>query len=263
MKKFNLLLAGLLLFVQPLYHAQIIDTVKNDFFHTLNMGGSLASSFTSFDDTKAWDLAGTAAAIAVGYSIDNNIKDFSQKNVNSLNNHIFIIDNIYGNGYTLIGIVGVYSYGLFLNDPGVRKIGLQTIQAVGYAGLITSILKSIVGRSRPYTNSGKANYHPFNTQAAETSFPSGHATVSFAVSTVLANNTDNIFLKILCYAASGWVDCSRIYHNDHWLSDVIAGSAIGYFVGNYVTSNYDKTENNNSGLSFYYSPTSLGFSYSF
>lgn len=263
MKKFNLLFVGLLFLVQPLLHAQIIDTVKNDFFHTLNMGGSLASSFTSFDGTKAWDLAGTAAAIAVGYSIDNNIQKFSQKNINSLNNNLFTIDDIYGNGYTLIGIVGVYSYGLFLNDPGVRKIGLQTIQAAGYAGLITSILKSIAGRSRPYTNSGKANFHPLNTQAAETSFPSGHATVSWAVSTVLANNTNNIFLKILCFGAAGWVDCSRIYHNDHWLSDVIAGSAIGYFVGNYVTENYDKTGNNNSGLSFYYSPTSLGFTYSF
>jgi len=261
LKKFKSAFIALVFLFQPFIHSQILQNVKEDFFHAINTGGSLATSMVSFNETKDWDLAGAAAVIGIGYSLDNNVHTFSQKNITSLNDKIFSIDKVYGNGYTLIGIAGIYGYGLFLNDPGVRKIGLQTIEAVGYAGLITTVVKTIVGRSRPYTNDGKATFHPLNTQAAETSFPSGHSTVAFAMSTVLANNTNNIFLKILCYSAAGWVASSRIYHNAHWFSDVITGGAIGYFVGNFVTNNYEKTAQNNSGLSFYYSPKSLGVTY--
>ncbi|MHB8578316.1 MAG: phosphatase PAP2 family protein [Ignavibacteriaceae bacterium] len=263
MKKFNALLFTLLFLIQPFAHSQIITNVKDDFFQVLNMGGDLATSFTSFNETKAWDFAGTVAAIGIGYSVDNNLHTFSQRNINPLGNKIFSIDKVYGSGYTLFGIAGIYGYGLFLNNQGVRKIGLQTIEAVGYAGVITSVLKSLVGRSRPYANDGKDMFHPFNTHAAETSFPSGHMTVAVAMSTVLANNTNSLFLKIICYSAAGLVGCSRIYHNAHWISDVVAGGAIGYFVGNFVTNNYEKNSKNNSGLSFYYSVNSLGITYSF
>ncbi len=263
MKKINTLLFALLFLIQPFAHAQIITNAKNDVLQVLNMGGDLATSFTTFNETKAWDLAETVAAIGIGYSVDYNLHSFSQRNVTPLDSKIFSIDNIYGSGYTLYGIAGIYGYGLFFNNPDVRKIGVQTIEAVGYAGVITSVLKSLIGRSRPYTYKDKADFHPFNTHAAETSFPSGHSTVAFAMSTVLANNTNNIFLKILCYTAAGWVACSRIYHNAHWTSDVIAGGAIGYFVGNFVTNNYENNSKNNSGLSFYYSVNSLGITYSF
>ncbi|MHB8338950.1 MAG: phosphatase PAP2 family protein [Ignavibacteriaceae bacterium] len=263
MKKINTLLFALLFLIQPFAHAQIITNAKNDVLQVLNMGGDLATSFTTFNETKAWDLAGTVAAIGIGYSVDYNLHSFSQRNVTPLDSKIFSIDNIYGSGYTLYGIAGIYGYGLFFNNPGVRKIGVQTIEAVGYAGVITSVLKSLIGRSRPYTYKDKADFHPFNTHAAETSFPSGHMTVAVAMSTVLANNTNNIFLKILCYSAAGLVGCSRIYHNAHWFSDVIAGGAIGYFVGNFVTNNYENNSKNNSGLSFHYSVNSLGITYSF
>ncbi|MHB1685912.1 MAG: phosphatase PAP2 family protein [Ignavibacteriaceae bacterium] len=263
MKKFSIILFALLFGVQPFAHSQIIDNVKNDFFHALNTGGGLATSFFRFDETTQLDFAGSLIAVGAGYSVDNTIQKFSQNNISSFNDKLFSVDKVYGSGYTLIAIAGIYGYGLFLNDPGVRKIGLQTIEAVGYAGLITSILKSVVGRSRPYTNEGKANFHPFNTHASQTSFPSGHSTVVFAVSTVLANNTDNVFLKILCYTAAGLVGCSRLYHNAHWFSDVIAGGAIGYFVGDYVSANFEKAKTNNSGVSFNFSGSSIEFSYSF
>ena len=263
LKKINTLLFALLFLIQPFTHAQIITNAKNDILQVLNMGGDLATSFTTFNKTKAWDLAGTVTAIGIGYSLDNSLHSFSQRNITSMNSRIFSIDKVYGSGYTLIGIAGIYGYGLFINNPAVRKIGVQTIEAVGYAGVITTIIKSIVGRSRPYTNDGHSTFHPFNTHAAETSFPSGHSTVAFAMSTVLANNTNNIFLKILCYSAAGWVACSRIYHNAHWTSDVIAGGAIGYFVGSFVTNNYENNSTNNSGLTFHYSMDSLGITYSF
>ncbi len=259
MKYFFIPLLAFIFSFHSISNAQIVKNVEDDIGSFFTTGGDMASSFFKFKPSTQIGLAESAALIGAGYSIDINVHDFAQKNISSFNNKLFSIDNVYGNGYTLIGIGGLYGYGILFNNEGVRKLGLQTIEAVGYAGIITTVLKSIVGRSRPYANEGKARFRPFNVHAAYTSFPSGHSTVSWAVSTVLANNTDNIYLKILCYAASTLVVGARIYHNDHWLSDTITGSAIGYFVGNFVT-NHDL--GNNSGqkkYSFYVSPNSVGF----
>ncbi len=244
-------------------NAQILRNVEDDIGSFFTTGGDMASSFFQFKPATQIGLAGTAALIGAAYSVDINVHDFAQKNISSFNDKLFSIDNVYGNGYTLIGVGGLYGYGILFNNPSVRKLGLQTIEAVGYAGLITSVLKAVVGRSRPYTNEGKAHFRPFNVHAAYTSFPSGHSTVSWAVSTVLANNTDNIYLKILCYTASTLVVGARIYHNAHWLSDTITGSAIGFFVGNFVTNHAKENGSENKNYSFYVTPSSIGVLVSF
>lgn len=244
--------------IQSISDAQIIGNVEGDIGHFFSTGGDLASGFFQFNHSTQIGLLESAALIGAGYSVDINVNKFAQSNISDFNDKLFSIDKVYGSGYTLIGIGGLYGYGLIFNNVPVRKLGLETIEAVGYAGIITTVLKSIVGRSRPYTNEGKAHFRPFNVHAAYTSFPSGHSTVAFAVSTVLANNTDNTYLKILCYTASTLVVASRIYHNAHWLSDTIAGSAIGYFVGDFVSEHDSINKNENKNYSFYLSPNEVG-----
>ncbi len=248
--------------VHSVTSAQILDNLESDVGSFFITGGNLFSDYFHFDQSTQLNTAGFFLFTAAGYAVDYNMKNFAMRNHSRFNNDLFSIDNVYGNGYTLIGIGGLYGAGLLLNDSGVRKVGLQTIEAVGYAGLITSVLKAVVGRSRPYTGEGKTRFRPFNVHAAYTSFPSGHATVSFAVSTVLANNTNNIFLKVLYYTAAFTVAGARIYHNDHWFSDVIAGGLIGHFVGDYVSSQETKDVSKNQ-FSFYVSTNSLGLSFAF
>ncbi len=260
MKSFTTFIIVLIFSFNSFTSGQIIEKVQNDIIHFFNTGGDLITNFTRFDKSTQIDLLGSAALIGVGYSIDYNAHSLALKNKSDFNDAFFSVDRVYGSGYTLLGIAGLYGYGLLFDNNPVRKIGLETIEAVGYAGIITSIIKSVVGRSRPYTGEGNSHFRPFNVHAAFTSFPSGHSTVAFAVSTVLADNTDNTYLKILCYSASGLVAFSRIYHNAHWLSDVVTGGVIGYFVGNFVT-NHDRQYNFSSiKVSFYFTGNSLGVS---
>jgi PAP2 superfamily len=53
----------------------------------------------------------------------------------------------------------------------------------------------------------------------------------------MANYLDNVYWKVGWYAIASLVGTARIYHDKHWLSDVVMGSAIGYFVGDYVSKN--------------------------
>ena len=263
MKYFFISLISIIFSIHSVTYSQIIDNVENDVGSFFTTGGNLATSFFSFDQPTQLKFAGSLLAIGAGYSVDYNIKKFAARNHSPFNDNLFSIDKIYGSGYTLIGIGGLYGYGILFHNDEVRKIGLQTIEAVGYAGIITTVLKTIVGRSRPYTNEGKFRFRPINFSAAHTSFPSGHSTVAFAVSTVLANNTNSLFLKILCYSASTLVVGARLYHNAHWFSDTIAGSAIGYFVGDFVSKPETENKQNDKGLSFNVGFNSINLSYKF
>ena len=263
MKYFIIFLFSFTLTANSLTEAQIFNKVGNDVIHFFNTGGALATHFVKFDKQTQANLAETALLIGASYAVDYNSQSLALSNRSPFDSDLFSVDKVYGSGYTLIGIAGLYGYGVLFNNEPVRKIGLETIEAVGYAGLITSVIKSLVGRSRPYTGEGKFRFRPFNVHAAYTSFPSGHSTVAFAVSTVLANNTDNIYLKILCFSASGLVAASRIYHNAHWLSDVVTGGAIGYFVGNFVT-NHDRNYNpSGTNFSLNLAPNGIGFTLNF
>jgi membrane-associated phospholipid phosphatase len=259
---FVILFVSLILFQRPSY-SQVFQDIGNDIGEFINTGVNFTTDFVKFDKSTQLNLAGSALLIGAGYSIDNNVKNFAQKNSSTFNDGLFSVDNYYGSGITLIGIGGLYGYGVLFKDKEIRKIGLQTIEAVGYSGIIESILKSAVGRSRPYTNEGKAKFRPFNFNAAHTSFPSGHSTVSFAVSTVLANNTDNVYLKIFCFTASTLVCCARLYHSDHWLSDTITGGLLGYFAGNYVSSKDTMHKESGDNLSLNFSLTGIDLSLAF
>jgi membrane-associated phospholipid phosphatase len=253
----------LYLLIQTNSYPQIGKNINVDFNDLIGTGVSLTSDFFKFNQSTQINLAGSVLLVGAGYALDYNMKNLAYKNISGFNNGLFSIDNVVGSEYTLIGIGALYGYGLFFDDKEVRRLGLQTIEAAGYSGLITTVLKSIVGRSRPYANEGKLKLRPFNVNAAYTSFPSGHSTVAFAVSTVLANSTDNIYLKILSYSPSALVAGARLYHNAHWFSDVIAGGLIGYFVGDYVSNRSRGSASQTSGFFINYYPGGINLTYTF
>jgi membrane-associated phospholipid phosphatase len=93
---------------------------------------------------------------------------------------------------------------------------------------VTSGLKDISNRERP--------------SGGDNSFPSGHSSGAFT-SAVLSNRnlqqipmSDNLRFaleagNLVLASATAW---ARVEANAHWLSDVFAGAAIGYFFGAFV-----------------------------
>ena len=81
----------------------------------------------------------------------------------------------------------------------------MVIESVFYAGVITSILKSLIGRSRPYTNDGSHFYKPIQFNTSHTALPSGHSTVAFAISTVLSKRIHNTYASIGLYSLATFI----------------------------------------------------------
>ena len=115
-----------------------------------------------------------------------------------------------------------------------RKIGLSMGIALVIGALLTNIiLKNAVQRPRPYTQS--AEFHDWWVAAGSNiensySFPSGHATASFAAMVAFfASGKKKYSWAGLPFAAL--VAFSRVYLIVHYATDVLAGFIIGSIAG--------------------------------
>ncbi len=88
------------------------------------------------------------------------------------------------------------------------------------------ILKNLFGRSRPPISLGTIHV---GMPLSDYSFPSGHATFAFALATVLAHKEPR--LTYFFYGLACLICISRIYLGNHYPSDVIAGSIVGWGIG--------------------------------
>ncbi len=210
---------------------QVIQQDAENFFFT---GLKLVKSPVYFNKNDWRNLGFVVGSTALLFMVDKNVRRIALENQTSLNNRIFNLDKYYGNIYAGVLSFGSYALGLTLNNDKIRKIGLHSMEAFFYSGLITQIIKFSIGRRRPYKGNSNLIFKPFRLNNDYFSLPSGHTTVAFAVSTVIAESVNNIFWKIFWYAAAGLVAGSRVYHNQHWVSDVFLGFAVGYSVGDFV-----------------------------
>jgi membrane-associated phospholipid phosphatase len=206
--------------------------ISSDFNRFFRTGEDVLVSPSNWGKTDWLIFSGTVAVTSGTFLLDKHARFFSKT---SFGDKLFSIDNVFNVAVPVIGIAGIYGCGLIFDDSKVRNLGLQLVESCAYAGIVTTVIKSAAGRSRPYVGKGNMNWHPGQFNTDQTSFPSGHATLAFAISSVMANYLDNIYWKVGWYTIASLVGTARIYHDQHWLSDVVMGSAIGYFIGDYVS----------------------------
>ncbi|MDR8394274.1 phosphatase PAP2 family protein [Aliifodinibius sp. S!AR15-10] len=122
--------------------------------------------------------------------------------------------------------------GYLFKDKKMAKTGWTAIEAVVFTQLATGFLKSAAGRERPFVEDGNMDFDLFDNDGnAQRSFPSGHTSKIFALSTVLASSYDSPWVRIPAYALAASVALQRVESGEHWVSDVVVGGTLGYVIG--------------------------------
>lgn len=256
MKSKNILLS-LLLFIlfstiSELLAQDSIDTTasKNRIWKQLALDGkfTLQSIGNGFTQPLRWqkDDFITAGSIVAGtgilYLSDNETRKF-------FNNHSEDVPQVFkefgwyfGSPQNFFMIsAGVYGFGLITDNEKVRHTGVLIIASAATSGIIQSITKTAIGRSRP--DSGKKNdFKPFEGTAEYHSFPSGHAILSFSMAHAIAKQFDDFWVKAGIYAVGSIAPISRLWEDKHWLSDIGVGMAISIVVVDGV-DNFMKKKN--------------------
>jgi undecaprenyl-diphosphatase len=107
------------------------------------------------------------------------------------------------------------------------RAGLAAGAAVATAGLVVTILKEWFDRARPPV--ADPTLHAIGLVPSSASLPSGHAATAFAAAVAVGLIHPRLRRPLLAMAAL--VALSRVYLGVHYLSDVLAGSALGVAAG--------------------------------
>jgi membrane-associated phospholipid phosphatase len=176
-------------------------------------------------NSSDWLLFGGAiAAIGVAHQYDSNVRThFTGDSPGALNS---------SNGHSVQDalpaaalFVGTWGAANLLDDrDGRREAGAMaeaTVLSIGTA----YILNYASGRRGPDQTAG-----PNSWWTGGSSFPSEHTTAAFAIGTVLAESGNQRYRwarRVLGYGVAGFTAYERLKHNSHWLSDTVAGAALG------------------------------------
>ncbi|HEX2869382.1 MAG TPA: phosphatase PAP2 family protein [Ignavibacteriales bacterium] len=225
------------------------DLIKNDLKVSLSDGLRLAKAPLHFNSDDWLSFGAVLGGTALAFTIDSDIRSMALRSHRSALDNVARVGKTYGEIYTGSLISGVvYVGGLVSGDGEVRKTGRMLFETLAFAGIVTSVAKSVLGRSRPYTNEGAFRYRGFQFKTETTSLPSGHVTVAFAVSSVLASRIDNLYASLGLYGLAGLTVFQRIYDDKHWLSDTILAASIGTFIGRTIVKYDEKGGNGNFGV---------------
>lgn len=156
-------------------------------------------------------------------NIDNSVLNFLISIRTEFLNDLFAFFSNIGSG----GIVWIFTALILLIFRRTRKAGFVLLLAIGVTALINNfVIKIIVDRARPFITNDAIKTIIAKPKGA--SFPSGHASSSFAAAAILLK-----YLRkkgLFGFAVAMLISFSRIYFGVHYLSDIIAGAVEGVVI---------------------------------
>jgi membrane-associated phospholipid phosphatase len=149
-------------------------------------------------------------------------------------NHVDISRNISSAGlYGTSAAAGVlWLSGLATHNDHARETGALSAEAFANALPVYVSLQLVTGRERPIEGSGNGRF--WRNNALNSSLPSGHALFTWSMASVLAHEYPRVWVQWLAYGTATAVSVTRFTGREHFPSDVMVGSVIGYLIGRHV-----------------------------
>lgn len=199
-------------------------------------------------DIKDWAFFGGAvAAVAASHHYDDQVRThFIKQGAKPIGGSTKDLQDALP-AVAAVGATWLYA-GLVNSSDGHRE-AWEMVEAGGLATVTSYALKYAAGRERPDQTSD-----PNKWGRGGSSFPSTHAAAAFAIGAVLAESGNDDYRwirRFLGYGAvAGFTAFERLKHNAHWLSDDVAGAAIGGATAHFMLErNKPRDELNGSNLS--------------
>lgn len=187
---------------------------------------------SSKKNIKWWVIFGgaTGALIATDKYVSKNAPN--NATLNTLGNDVSYL----GEPYSLLPVAaGFYFAGTAYGSDHFREAGLLSFESLADVTLVELALKSITDRQRPLEGHGNGEFEASSSPRWDSGFPSGHAIETFALASVFAHEYPHkLWVKILAYSYAAGVVGARLAANRHFPGDVMAGGAMGWFIGDYV-----------------------------
>lgn len=133
--------------------------------------------------------------------------------------------NRVGDALPWVGLAGAGLLALDGSDPRRARTALSAAESGVTAAVAATGLKYVFGRPRPNSGFSRNDFSPGD--GNRDSMPSRHAAVAWAVATPFAEE----YRAPWIYGLAAITNLSRVGKQQHWFSDTVAGSLLGYGVG--------------------------------
>ncbi len=144
-----------------------------------------------------------------------------------------------------IAALATYGIGRLAHSETTADVGLHTFEALILTTAMSEVLRGSLGRTRPR----EAQEDPFRfkpgkgfTEFETRSYPSLHTAAAFATATAIVGEirerrpeATKVAAPLL-YTAAMIPGLTRIYLDQHWASDIVAGGFLGALIGSRVVS---------------------------
>ena len=132
--------------------------------------------------------------------------------------------------YSLIGLSGAaFLLGHIDHDDHLEEAGLLSGEAAANATGIAYLLKELTQRERPNEGNGHGNFF-----YGGASFPSEHSAIAWSIASLWAHEYPGWLSQAAAYGLASTITVTRVTAKEHFPSDVIVGSALGWYFGRQV-----------------------------
>ena len=135
--------------------------------------------------------------------------------------------------FATAGAVGVLLIdGTTQGDSHALETGVLGAEAMANSGVVYAVLQLIAERERPLQGTGQGHF--FQTRGLDNSFPSGHTIITWTAASTIAHEYPKPWVEWLAYGTAAAVSVTRFTSLQHFPSDVVVGSTLGYLIGRHI-----------------------------
>ena len=184
------------------------------------------------DATWLVPLAGVTAGLFV---TDRQYSASLSQNSSTISHYKTVSD--YGVASLIGAGAGLYLLSFPAHNEHWRETGFLAGEAALNSLVVVEAMKYSLGRERPYQGNGGGSFFQ-----GGTSFPSEHSAAAWAIAGVIAHEYQGTLPKLFAYGMASAVSFSRVHARQHFPSDVLIGSVLGYLVSQNVYRRHHDAE---------------------
>ena len=176
---------------------------------------------------------------AVLMTTDHQVMSSSKLQNPSLNNEAVDASNGLVGGFIAAPVI-IWGLGHIHHDDHATETGILGGEAMVDSIIVEQVLKIASMRERPTVDNARGKF--FQTSAGiDSSFPSSHSMVAWSAAAAIASEYNGPLTKLTAYGLATGVSLTRVLGREHFPSDVLVGSALGWFIGRYVFHKHQHT----------------------
>jgi len=179
------------------------------------------------------ELIGVLATTGIGLAVDQTLRTGIYDSTSKFARAASHVGNTLGSGLVYPALFVLAVGGKVAGSKGLYGVTSRALKSIVVGGAAAMILKVMVGRERPLVSpDNNLSFHPFRFK--DNSFPSGHATVAFALATSFSREWKGKWNDVVFFSLASLTAYSRLHDEKHWFSDVVFGAGLGTLSARFI-----------------------------